>query len=107
MKDPGSYANPINSSFQNFGLLASFTRDTIVPFFYRVAYVDKHGLQAARKDLWGERSHDRKEATREYLAEMENMRRADRNRPCPCGSGRKYKRCHREEAESALRWRAK
>ena len=87
--------------------LASFARDIIVPFFYRVAYVDKHGLQAARKDLWGERPHDRKEATREYLAEMEDMRRADRNRPCPCGSGRKYKRCHREEAESALRWRGK
>ena len=84
--------------------LASFTRDIIVPFFYRVAYVDKHGLQAARKDLWGERPHDRKEAMREYLSEMEDMRRAGRNRPCPCGSGRKYKRCHREEAESALRW---
>ena len=84
--------------------LAAFTRDTIVPFFYRVAYVDKHGLQAARKDLWGERPHDRKEAMREYLAEMEDMRRAGRNKLCPCGSGRKYKRCHREEAESALQW---
>ena len=57
---------------------SAFTRDTIVPFFYRVAYVDKHGLQAARKDLWGERPHDRKEAMREYLAEMEDMRRAGR-----------------------------
>ena len=87
--------------------LAAFTRDIIVPFFYRVAYVDKHGLQAARNDLWGERPHDRGKATREYLAEMEDMRRAGRNRPCPCGSGRKYKRCHREEAESALRWTGK
>ena len=75
----------------------------MVPFFYRMAYVDRHGLQAARMDLWGEYPHSSIEAHRQYLAELQNMRKIGRNQPCPCGSGAKYKRCHLAEVEQGTR----
>ena len=83
--------------------VAKFIRELVVPFFYRVAYVDRHGLQAARKDLWGEYPHSAIEAHRQYLAELWNMRKTSRNQPCPCGSGEKYKRCHLPEVEQGTR----
>ena len=83
--------------------IAKFVRELVVPFFYRMAYVDRHGLQAARMDLWGEYPHSSIEAHRQYLAELQNMRKIGRNQPCPCGSGAKYKRCHLAEVEQGTR----
>ena len=83
--------------------VAKFVRELVVPFFFRVAYVDRHGLQAARTDLWGEYPHSAMEASRQYLAELLSMRKSARNQPCPCGSGRKYKRCHLTEVEQGTR----
>ena len=83
--------------------IAKFVREFVVPFFYRMAYVDRHGLQAARMDLWGEYPHSSIEAHRQYLAELQNMRKTGRNQPCPCGSGAKYKRCHLAEVEQCTR----
>ena len=83
--------------------IAKFIRELVVPFFYRVAYVDRHGLQAAQEDLWGEYPHSSIEAYRQYLAELLSMRKASRTRPCPCGSGKKYKRCHLAEVEEGTR----
>ena len=42
---------------------------------------------------------------REYLDEMLRIagNSPSRNRPCPCGSGSKYKRCHLDEVEEAKR----
>lgn len=37
--------------------LRDFVRELIEPFFYRLAYVDIYGLEAARLDLWPEYSH--------------------------------------------------
>ena len=83
--------------------IAKFVRELVVPFFYRVAYVDRHGLQAARMDLWGEYPHSFTEAHRQYLDELRDMRKSGRNQPCPCGSGAKYKRCHLAEVEQGTR----
>ena len=83
--------------------IAKFVRDFVVPFFYRVAYVDRHGLQAARMDLWGEYPHSTMEAHRQYLDELRDMRKTGRNQPCPCGSGAKYKRCHLAEVVQGTR----
>ena len=83
--------------------IAQFIRELVVPFFYRVAYVDRHGLQAAKTDLWGEYPHSAIEAHRQYLAELLGMRKASRTRPCPCGSGKKYKRCHLAEVEKGTK----
>ena len=37
----------------------------------------------------------------------ERLKSTKRNDPCPCGSGRKYKKCHLEEDEAALHAAAK
>ena len=83
--------------------ITKFVRELVVPFFFRAAYVDRNGLEAAQKDLWGEYSHSAIEASRQYLAELLNMRKTGRNQQCPCGSGAKYKRCHLAEVEQGIR----
>ena len=77
--------------------LPEFLREFIVPFFYRVAYVERYGLEAARRNLWPEYSHSFERTEREYLSELRAMRGTGRNQPCPCGSRMKYKRCHLSE----------
>lgn len=37
--------------------IAQFMTGLIEPFFYRLTYVDRYGLAAARADLWPEHSH--------------------------------------------------
>jgi len=37
----------------------------------------------------------------------ERLKTTKRNDPCPCGSGRKYKKCHLEEDEAVLHAAAK
>jgi hypothetical protein len=34
---------------------------------------------------------------------LARLKATKRNDPCPCGSGRKYKKCHQEEDETVLR----
>ncbi len=78
-----------------------FLHELVIPFFYRLSYTDKFGIDRARKDLWGEYSHgDRGEI--EHFLEIMNIVRHNpsRNDPCPCGSGKKYKKCHLGEVES-------
>ena len=71
-----------------------FIRDLVIPFLYRLSFVDTFGLQTARTELWGEYSHGHA-GIREYLNEMRAMRRLNiRPRdPCPCQSGRRFKDC--------------
>ena len=75
--------------------LKEFMDELVVPFFYRLSYTDVHGLGAARNFLWAEYSHG-DQGLREYLSDVADIARLGqgRNDPCPCGSGRKYKRCH-------------
>ena len=70
----------------------------VIPFLYRLSYVDKKGLTAAKKDLWGEYVHG-DDGIRQYMNEMLGMVSRDpgRNELCPCGSGRKFKRCHLDD----------
>ena len=68
--------------------IVDFINTRVIPFFYRVAYVDRYGLQAARNDLWAEYSHEG--GPQEYLRDI---LKTPRNQGCPCGSGRKFKRC--------------
>jgi len=81
--------------------IAKFIREMIVPFFYRVAYVERHGLQAARTDLWEEYPHDFEKAKREYIGGLRDMNNLSRNARCACGSGKKYKNCHLAEVTAA------
>lgn len=71
-----------------------FIHELVIPFFYRLSFVDAFGLQAARAELWGEYSHGQTGIS-EYTNEMRAMQRLKvwpRER-CPCGSGRRFKDC--------------
>ena len=80
--------------------------ELLIPFFYRLSYVDRYGLASARRDLWGEYAHG-EEGYRQYESEILAIASANpsRNAPCPCGKGVKYKRCHLNEVEAVKRRR--
>ena len=86
--------------------LERFISELVIPFFYRLAYTDRYGLTATKDDLWGEYSHG-VAGEIEYQDEILRLasNKPDRNRPCPCGSGLKYKRCHLDEVEAVKRRR--
>lgn len=81
--------------------LERFLYELLIPFLYRLGYVDRYGIVAARNDLWGEYSHgdagyDEHRRTMAQYAQSN----AGRNAPCPCGSGRKYKLCCLDEVKA-------
>lgn len=77
-----------------------FMNELVIPFFYLLSYTEKFGIEASRNDLWGEYSHGL-EGQIEHRKEILNFakRNPNRNEPCPCGSGKKYKNCHCQEVE--------
>jgi len=87
--DPGPHA------------LERFVDDLVVPFFYRVAYAERFGLERVREDLWDEYRHGG-DGLRDRLQDLSSTR-VGRNSPCPCGSGRKYKACCLRANEDRLR----
>ena len=92
---------PENRTFS----IKSFIHERIIPFLYRLSYVEKFGIDVSRNDRWKEYSHS-KEGMKEYLAEMINYARSNpgRNSLCPCNSGRKYKKCHFNDVEPLKRY---
>ena len=100
----GSCCLGIRFSPERFLTLERFIDELVIPFLYRLSYVDKNGLPAARKDLWGEYPHG-DDGIRQYMIEMLDMASRDlgRNELCPCGSGRKFKRCHLDDVEALKR----
>ena len=80
-----------------------FVRDLVVPFLYRLAYTERFGVEAARKNLWRDYSHG-PAGHDEYEKELAAyaQRATGRNDPCPCGSGKKAKRCCLDEIQD---WR--
>lgn len=84
--------------------LQSFLNLRVIPFFYRLSYTERFGIDASRKDLWGEYSHG-DEGFREHEREMLVFARRDpgRNASCPCGSGMKYKKCCLDEVQAVRR----
>ena len=76
--------------------------ELLVPFFYRLSYADYYGIDAAKRDLWGEYSHGDK-GLWQHADEVTRIGKLNpgRNDSCPCGSGKKYERCHLEEVEAA------
>ncbi len=76
--------------------------ELVLPFFYRLSYVDVFGLAAARRDLWGEYGHY--EAGKiEYIAEMLRLAgtHVKDTDPCPCGSGNRFRDCHKADVWAA------
>ena len=86
--------------------LERFILELVIPFLYRLSYTDRHGLTAAKTDLWGDYSHG-DAGVREYEDDILRLAgdNPGRNLSCPCGSGLKYKRCHLDEVEAVKRRR--
>ena len=90
--------------------IADFLSKLVVPYFVAQLYFEAHGHWPAT----GQRSHGREgviEAYRDFLAPLgsvsersihDTMKLMARvsppkgHHPCPCGSGRKLRKCHRE-----------
>ena len=84
--------------------IKNFLVELVVPYFYWLSYAEQFGIDATRRDLWGEYSHGHRGMI-EYHEEIGSLSetRPGRNDPCPCGSGRKYKHCHMDEVEAMER----
>lgn len=101
--DDGACCLGIKSTSEKFERnfrIKRFIHDLVIPFFYRLSYTEKFGIDASSNDLWDEYSHGL-EGQIEYRKEILNLakRNPNRNEPCPCGSDKKYKNCHRQEVE--------
>ena len=101
--DDGACCLGIKSTSEKFERnfrIKQFMNDLVIPFFYRLSYTEKFGIDASSNDLWGEYSHGL-ERQIEHRKEILNLakRNPNRNEPCPCGSDKKYKNCHRQEVE--------
>ncbi len=94
----GSCCLGIRFSPERFLTIERFIDELVIPFLYRLSYVDKNGPLAAKRDIWGEYAHG-DDGIRQYMNEMLDMASRDpgRNELCPCGSGRKFKRCHLDD----------
>lgn len=91
----------IRHSYDRRVTLRSFMGDLVIPFFYRLAYVGRFGIESARNDLWEEYAHGRKGHEEHELRIIDIAERnLGRNKPCPCGSGIKYKKCCLDEVEA-------
>lgn len=93
-------APPVKERFD----LSQFIEIDVISWLYRFAYVDRFGLDKARKYLWREYAHHRYGAA-QHIAVLRDI--ASRNpasgSPCPCGSRVEYARCHKPQVEEARR----
>lgn len=87
------------------GIIA-FIDELVAPFFYRLAYADRYGVERAESDLWGTYHHRDGfgGAKRQYEAELRNYKKQNHgpNKPCPCRNGRKYRYCHKGEVDKLM-----
>ena len=83
--------------------IRSFMRELVIPFLYRLSYVDSYGVNAARNELWEEYSHGNK-GHKEHILRMIDIGQHNRgeDKPCPCGSGMTYKGCCLYEVRAVL-----
>ena len=90
----------IRFSPERFLTMKRFIVELVIPFLYRLSYVDKNGLLAARSNLWGE--YDHINGQRQYVSELLDMISASpgRNQACPCNSSRKFKNCHFDDVKA-------
>ena len=79
--------------------LAKFFEEDITPWLYRLAYVERFGLERARRELWPE--YDHWGGPRQHLAMLRSIAEAlvPGNGECPCGNDLPYDRCHQTEIE--------
>lgn len=93
-EDTGSCCLGIQYTREKYLTIRRFLHKLVIPFFYRLSYVDKYGLKSAKCDLWGEYLHGYL-GIGEYWEEILCYANSGCNKEslCPCGSEEKYKNC--------------
>ena len=83
--------------------IKQFLYQLVIPFFYRLSYTDKYGINAAQTNLWGEYSHGA-QGLAEHVTQMLRFAQSalDKDSPCPCGSRLKFKSCCQDEVNEVV-----
>lgn len=82
--------------------LAQFVEIDIISWLYRLAYVERFGIERARQDLWDEYDHVRGPEQHIDFLRWIASQKPKNNSPCPCEKGVKYLRCHKREIKVAM-----
>ena len=84
--------------------LIRFFRELVIPFFYRLSFIELPGIEVARRVLWGEYAHGTA-GIEQHLKEMGHLDSQSRGKSaaCPCGSGATFRKCCLSEVEAVKR----
>jgi preprotein translocase subunit SecA len=92
-----------NESFQMFSEMIEHIKEEIVEHVFKVQLVEKGAAEAAPtpqafgsgpSDGSGRNGRGRRSRSASKVAASVSNYKVGRNDPCPCGSGKKYKKCH-------------
>jgi preprotein translocase subunit SecA len=81
-------------AFEMFEELSQSIREDFVRYIYRVDFVRPEVQQAKPQKVHDNRAEVESLGLEESGADQAVSDKTPRNAPCPCGSGRKYKKCH-------------
>ena len=81
-------------AFDMFEELTQSIRHDFVTYIYRVEFVRPEAQQARPQRVQDNRSEVESQGRDESAVQQAVSDKTPRNAPCPCGSGKKYKKCH-------------
>ncbi len=81
-------------AYEMFQELTASIRDDFVRYIYRVEFVRPEAQAAQPTRVRDNRSEVESQGREEGATHQAVSDKTPRNAPCPCGSGRKYKKCH-------------
>ena len=81
-------------AFEMFEELSQSIREDFVRYIYRVDFVRPDVQQAKPQKVQDNRAEVESLGREESGSDQAVSDKTPRNAPCPCGSGRKYKKCH-------------
>lgn len=88
-----------NEGFNQFDKLLSGLEDSLVKRFYKVKVMKKksEGERKATQEKIQSKGDNRPGKVEKQQTVVKSTNKPGRNDPCPCGSGKKYKKCHYPE----------
>src|SRR5439155_25497495 len=81
-------------AFNMFEELTQSIRHDFVTYIYRVEFVRPEAQQARPQRVQDNRAEVESQGREEANVQQAISDKTPRNAPCPCGSGKKYKKCH-------------
>ncbi len=88
-----------NEAYGMFQTLLSAIQSDIVNIFFKVTITQQESNNNHQNDANKESNFDKlyqqeKKNLTPNISNLKNKQKVGRNNPCPCGSGKKYKKCH-------------